>query len=308
MNAVLSMSLIMLICITNNRSVIRTTAFSTNARAAAANSNIFTSLENPTIAFSNHHLLVVNKPPGWHSVPNEGANNSVSSGSNSKCLLQYLKRHELGGGSNKDFLLPMHRIDQPCSGVILFAKNSKAATRITTAWKKGLVKKEYWCVVEGNIAQMKKRSIKEDDTSYQVSGILTRVDSSRSVVVRPSTSKTIGRLCQIQWKHLQTIHTSTKTMELISVKTSSGARHQVRAMLSHLLKSPVVGDLRYGFGSSSIPLPDQSVALHARSLFLPSVQLGNTTDILQKTPFISPIPSTWADYFGLQEDDVKNKE
>jgi len=306
MKAVLRMSLIMLIFITNSRSVTRTAAFSANARAAAANSNFFTSLENPTIVFSNHHLLVVNKPPGWHSVPNEGAN-SVSSGSNSKCLLQFLKRHELGGGSNKDFLLPMHRIDQPCSGVILFAKNSKAATRITTAWKKGLVKKEYWCVVEGNMAQMKKRSTKEDDSSYTVSGILTRLDSSRSVVVRPSTSKTIGRLCQIQWKHLQTIHTSTKTLELISVKTSSGARHQVRAMLSHLLKSPVVGDLRYGFGSSSIPLPDQSVALHARSLFLPSVQLGNTTDILQKTPFISPIPSTWADYFGLQEDDVKNK-
>ena len=71
---------------------------------------------------------------------------------------------------------------------------------------------------------------------------------------------------------------------------------QVRAMLSQLAKSPVCGDLRYG---ASGPLPDQSVALHARSLFLPTVDLGDTD--MKTMRFVAPIPKTWTQFFSLKE-------
>ena len=239
-----------------------------------------------------------------------------------------------------DFLLPMHRIDQPCTGALLYAKNSKAGTRITTEWKKGLVAKEYWCVVEGDVSEMMKRSRTLKKTSdrrkagnsndewqdeemhsmtdvYTISGILMRHESSRSVIVQPLPNKAKfddtalekgARLCHLHWKHIRTMPRVSKPwqntlklpqghrLELINVKTATGARHQVRAMLSQLLKSPVAGDLRYG---ATKALPDQSVALHARSLFLPTVQLGGTD--LSSSPFVSPIPSTWLEYFGLHE-------
>ena len=67
-----------------------------------------TKLLEPSIVFSNNHLLLVNKPPGYHSQPNE----SPALGNNSKCMLSKLKSLQLGGGSSKDFLLPMHRLDQ----------------------------------------------------------------------------------------------------------------------------------------------------------------------------------------------------
>ena len=99
-------------------------------------------LKQPAVLFQDNHLLVINKPVGWHSVPNPHPDLS-------RCLLSELKNRRLGGGSKKDFLLPVHRIDQPCSGVLLFAKTKKAASRLSTHWKNKLVQKEYLCVVPG---------------------------------------------------------------------------------------------------------------------------------------------------------------
>jgi 23S rRNA-/tRNA-specific pseudouridylate synthase len=109
-------------------------------------------LEIPEIIFSNNHLLVVNKPAGWKSQPGDGGgggSNHDGSYGDPKCLLTYLKSQSLGGGSQKDFLTPTHRLDQPCTGALIFAKNGKAASRVQVAWSKRKVQKCYWVVVEG---------------------------------------------------------------------------------------------------------------------------------------------------------------
>lgn len=112
------------------------------------------------------------KPPGWHSIPNGATasrteqfspavkngtisssssskhlhnNKSAAGGYNSKCLLTYLTRHELGGGSTRTYLKPLHRLDQPCSGILLLGKTTKAASRVQSAWKD--VDKTYYVVV-----------------------------------------------------------------------------------------------------------------------------------------------------------------
>ena len=135
-------------------------------------------LSPPAILYSDNHLLAVNKPAGWHSVPNntpkrpggwnredagftgggDESDNGRSATGGRKCLLTHLKSRGLGGGSKKDFLVPLHRIDQPCTGVLLFGKTSKAASRVTGVWKgtrkkrkstsspRGVVK-DYLCVV-----------------------------------------------------------------------------------------------------------------------------------------------------------------
>lgn len=111
----------------------------------------------PTVVYSDNHVLVVNKPAGWHSVPNHPSGNDSSGGggggglviggSSEKCLVTQLKSMGLGGGSQNNFLLPLHRIDQPCTGIMILGKTSKAASRITTLWKQKHVEKEYACVV-----------------------------------------------------------------------------------------------------------------------------------------------------------------
>mmetsp|Transcript_19530 Transcript_19530/g.28388 ORF Transcript_19530/g.28388 Transcript_19530/m.28388 type:complete len:130 (-) Transcript_19530:124-513(-) len=109
-------------------------------------------------------------------------------------------------------------------------------------------------------------------------------------------------------------------LHLVAVRTNNGARHVVRSMLSHVANLPIVGDVRYGSGSSGrggtvpnsafvqlpSPLADKSVALHARCIYMPTVKLGDEafTNILSTEPFVAPIPNTWKDFFDLTEEDV----
>ena len=178
-----------------------------------------------------------------------------------------------------------------------------------------------------------------DSKSYRLSGILTssggrngitRGERSKnaggSVVVKPllpghsSSDLANGRVCHIEWKHLLTLPaTSSNTRHLLSVTTDTGAKHQVRALLGLAGGTPIAGDLRYGNNHNSQyhnknsgyqqgkvdrPLPDGSVALHARSVFLPTVSLGGM-DFLEDEPFVASIPKQWRHFFGICEDDVK---
>lgn len=261
-----------------------------------------------------------------------------------------MKRRRLGGGSQCDFLNPMHRIDQPCSGALLLAKNSKAAKRVARAWKLGQVQKEYICVVESNsVDEIIKHSYRRsadsdalsdgsdqfgvetsvwgdcemwaDRISYSMTGVIQKRGTSSVIVTPlerpnadrpPATGDEVrGRVCHIEWCHLtklpiksdgqkRTVNQRLQqngNFELLLVRTNSGARHQVRALLSAVGSCPVAGDVRYG--SFHGPLPDKSVALHARRLYLPTVTLGGT-DLSE--PFVAPIPAIWLSYFGLTEE------
>mmetsp|Transcript_28873 Transcript_28873/g.53312 ORF Transcript_28873/g.53312 Transcript_28873/m.53312 type:complete len:427 (+) Transcript_28873:98-1378(+) len=321
-------------------------------------------LERPEIIFSNNHLLVVNKPPGWKSQPANGGgknhNMQDGGGSDPKCLLTYLKSQSLGGGSQNDFLTPTHRIDQPCTGVLIFAKNGKAASRVQVDWSKRNVKKCYWVVVEGGSVDRGERGAKMDGLellrsrsihssthkakTYRLSAILKSPggkggnarggrsnNAGGSVMVKPlppnlssseiDDSKN-GRVCHIEWEHLLSLPAKTpssSTRHLLSVTTDTGAKHQVRALLALAGGAPIAGDLRYGNSLNSqyynnqsrfrqgrvdLPLPDGSVALHARSVFLPTVSLGGM-EFLKDKPFIGSIPKRWRDFFGICEDDVR---
>lgn len=261
-------------------------------------------LPEPEVIFSNNLLLVVNKPAGYHSQPNE----SIEQATSKKCILSRLKGSQLGGGSNKDFLLPMHRLDQPCTGVLLFAKNSKAGTRIGNAFRKHQIEKDYFVVVEGDISTMKsKAELVEVNTRrmYRLRGeiVPTKAYSQRggkSVKFKPvsSTDKAVdGRVCELEWEPVLTL---SGNLHLLRVVTSTGAKHQVRAMMAQLNKSPICGDLRYGAKS---PLPDASVALHARSLRLPTVNFGEMD--MRNTRFIAPLPKSWNKFFNLTDEKIR---
>jgi 23S rRNA pseudouridine1911/1915/1917 synthase len=272
-------------------------------------------LPEPEALFSNNHFLVIHKPPGFHSQPNE----SLDAITSKKCLLSTLKGKGLGGGSNKDFLLPMHRLDQPCSGVLLLCKNSKAGTRVGNAFRKHLVQKDYFCVVTGDLETMIRNSVsignKGRPRMFKLTGVLQQSKPTpggkggKSVKFKPLPRTSDidangkGRICTLEWELL--VEGTNNGLHLVRVRTDTGAKHQVRAMMAQLAKSPLCGDLRYGARS---PLPDKSVALHARSLYLPTVSLGNM-DFLREYDqrFIAPIPKTWKKYFKLTEEGLQKR-
>lgn len=248
----------------------------------------------PTVLFSDNHLLVVNKPVGWHSVPNPEES--------PKCLLSELKRNQLGGGSAKDFLLPLHRIDQPCSGVLMLAKTSKAASRITSSWKQKRVQKEYLCVVSTTrLARLQQVStVVPENNDWQVlKGVMQPRDKTeRSVVIRPPSFKSTGRPVDLSWKLVKEIDgNNNDDFSMILVRTNSGARHMVRALLTQIGGCPIVGDVRYD--ATSLTLKDKSVALHAYRVILDErMKLGS----LETFEFEAPIPATWDNFFGISSD------
>jgi 23S rRNA pseudouridine1911/1915/1917 synthase len=249
-------------------------------------------LLKPKILFSSNHLLVVDKPPGWHSMPN-------SAEPSPKCLLSYLISQKLGGGSKQDFLKPLHRLDQPCTGVLLFGKTSKAASRIQSQWKKtstandgsgGIIQKTYHVVVVG---QPSWRNAKQPTVLKASAARSSRParkqpkNQNRSQSVRMIPDPQHGDY-QITCRVVQT--NTEKGFSLLEVQTNKGARHIIRAILS-AYQIPIMGDLRYG----NTKLPDASVALHASRVAF-SIPLGNQTDY----DFQAPLPQTWQQYFGFR--------
>lgn len=250
----------------------------------------FFALSPPTVLYSNNHLLAVNKPAGWHSIPN-------TDGMHKKCLLTWLKCASLGGGSRRDFLMPLHRLDQPCTGVLLLAKTSKAASRITKQWKRHHVTKEYQCVLPSCNAMkaLKGNSAPTyDECWYELKGLWKPSRKVGSVTMIPvkcsddytSSSAANLRLCTIEWRHVETMGKHP----VVLVKTREGSRHMIRALLSQVGGAPICGDLRYG---ALHALPDKSVALHASRVTLPdSLVLP-----LDQYEFDALLPTQWKSWF-----------
>lgn len=320
----------------------------------------------------------MNKPAGWITVAHS---DNTYEQRTKQCLLSNLKQRNLGGGSNADFLKPLHRIDQPCTGAVIYAKNGKAATRISNAWKKGQVHKEYYCIVEGTPNMSLKQTLmnsctlvrwSDDDSninsekslfgkndewngkdrflisgfirkarnrnnnnngkrsasrSMQVKAIpslfpsevrymdladfMAQIDSSSSSGKNSKNDKSDSRVCHMEIRPLLTVSSASgggtkgkKNYHLLAVRTFTGAKHQVRALLSGIAKLPIAGDLRYGAKTN---LPDKSVALHARKLFLPTVKLGDMNFLVDK-PFVAPIPDEWKTFFGMTEPMINQVE
>ncbi|CAB9522317.1 pseudouridine synthase C [Seminavis robusta] len=248
-------------------------------------------LPKPTIIYSDNHILVVNKPSGWHVVPNKPEEvvsskegEPQSHNTSTKCLLTQLQENRLGGGSQKHFLKPLHRIDQPCTGVVLFAKTSKAASRISKAWKANKVQKTYLCLIQPhNLESLRCNSISIHDNNSNQHHQWWKLEG---------------------YQHKRKKRVDSLISNVLLVETNQGARHMIRALLSQVGKCPILGDSRYGFNNKSTITPSSSyrhsVALHARGIVLPDdLTLGTTT----QRYFEAPIPNRdniWRDAHGHQ--------
>ena len=295
--------------------------------------------------YTNNHLLEVNKPAGWHSVPNTTtksnngkidsgiarpavASNTKDDGHHRKCLRSFVQSEQWGGGSDRVFVLPVHRLDQPCTGLQLYAKTHRAASRIQSRWRTD-VSKAYLIVLEESttvrtLLRAHDDARQREEGSPHWSLLEGYFDRSRrphpramsrnrsvgtagwSVTMKPSTSfvdqdprdpnNKQYRSCSLRYAVLD------PQCQLLLVETNDGARHMIRALFS-MVGACVAGDLRYGARKA---LPDGSVALHARRLALsPRIPLGD--DPLPPY-FLAPIPDLWKDHFGVTEQHVLHLE
>ncbi|WP_028667143.1 RluA family pseudouridine synthase [Runella zeae] len=193
------------------------------------------------VVYEDNHLIIVNKAPGL--LVQGDSTGDV-------CLLDLVKdyikqKYEKPG---EVFLGTVHRIDRPVSGLVVFARTSKALERMNEIFRKRDVQKTYWAVV-------RKHPPKKQDKL--VSWLVK--DESRNVVTAYDYPAPNAQKAELTYRVLGEINRHF----LLEVTPLTGRPHQIRVQLSQM-GCPIRGDVKYGFGK---PNSDGNINLHARRLF-----------------------------------------
>lgn len=220
--------------------------------------------KNLEILYEDNHLLVVDKPGGMLTQKDSTGDPSLQ-----EVGKQYLKEKYNKPGNV--FLALMSRIDRPASGVIVMARTSKAASRLTRQFKESTPRKIYWAIVEGKIPTKGKLF----DKIYR-----------RGATSYISEKKKKGKIAKLDFRRLAL----EKGNSLVRINLHSGRHHQIRVQFGHRGYS-ILGDFRYG---SEKKFPHRTIALHAREL--------TVIHPTKKEPmtFKSNIPQYWPDYFTYE--------
>ncbi len=192
------------------------------------------------ILYEDNHLLVVNKHSGDLVQPDPSGDGALEN-----WIKEYIKVRDEKPG--EVFLGVVHRIDRPVSGVVLFAKTSKALARLNQMIREGSIEKHYWAITE----QRPERESRE-----LVHYILRDAKSNRSRAL--DAQKGDSKLARLKYE----VKAASMRYTLVDVELLTGRHHQIRAQLSKI-GCPIKGDLKYGAKRSN---PDGSISLHSRSM------------------------------------------
>ncbi|MEH6771342.1 RNA pseudouridine synthase [Maribacter arcticus] len=199
-------------------------------------------IDNLQVLFEDNHLIIINKRPGDIVQGDKTGDKPLSD-----TVKAYLKKKYNKPGNV--YLGVVHRLDRPTSGIVMFAKTSKALPRLNKMFAEKDAKKTYWAVVknrpdepEKKLIHWMKRNTKQNK-SYANS---KEVNDSKKAIL---TYKLIKKL---------------DNYYLLEIDLETGRHHQIRSQLT-AIGCPIKGDLKYGFNRSN---ENGSIHLHARKLKL----------------------------------------
>ena len=177
------------------------------------------------VLYEDNHIVVVSKPQGVSSQPDE---------SGDKDMLTQVKEYvkEKYNKPGEAFIGLVHRLDRPTGGVMVFARTSKAAARLTEQMKAGEFDKTYFAVVCGRPRELKGKIV-----SY-----LKKDEKTNTVKIVPQTT-TDAKRAELDYEVLE--YNPDTNHSLVKVKLLSGRGHQIRVQMMSI-KCPVFGDQKYG--------------------------------------------------------------
>ena len=141
----------------------------------------------------------------------------------------------------------MHRLDRPTTGIVVFARTSKALTRLNELFKNRETQKTYWAIVKNKPSKTEDRLIhfiKRNEKNNTSKAHLKEVPDSKMASLDYTVFKELTNYFALE------------------INLHTGRHHQIRAQLA-AIGSPIKGDLKYGFDRSN---PDGGIHLHARKL------------------------------------------
>lgn len=217
------------------------------------------------ILYEDNHCIAVNKPCGWPSTHFDGEEETID-----RLVKSYIKEKYNKPGNV--FLGVVHRIDKPVSGVLLFAKTSKAAARLSEQFRDNVIDKIYWAMVEGEVKQ-----------TFGTLEDWLRKDRATGVVEITAPEDKDSKQAILNFQNLF-FHGNLTWLE---IRPQTGRTHQIRVQLSHH-GHPVHGDGKYGSPYRFGP----GIGLHARSLtFLHPTKHDPIT-------LVAEVPKAWKGRFA----------
>ncbi len=233
-------------------------------------------MSNLKVLYQDNHLIAVFKPAGILSQPTHKATawQSQKDELENACIMDDIKKYlkETYKKPGNVFLGLLHRLDRPVCGVMLFAKTSKGASRLSEQFRNHTIEKMYQAIVIGK--------------PEKHSGILVN-KLGKDEKLKKAKEYDDGKEARLFYEVLK----SNGRYSLLKIKIEGGKFHQIRSQLS-LAGLPILGDVKYG---AKDPLNDKSIALCATELsFVPATSN-------QTVKITTQIPTEWNNYLSTEE-------
>lgn len=210
------------------------------------------------ILYEDNHIIIVNKASGEIVQGDKTGDTPLS-----ETLKAFVKERDKKPGNV--FMGVVHRLDRPVSGVVVFAKTSKALSRLNAMFASGDVHKTYWAITRGTPAE----------PEAELHHWITSIERSNKSFAwnQPRAGAKEARLAY-------KLIASGDRYNLLQVRLMTGRKHQIRVQLSSI-GCPVKGDLKYGDKRSN---PDGSISLHARRIQFIHPVSGKEIDVTAPVP------------------------
>lgn len=215
------------------------------------------------VLYEDNHLIIVNKTNSELVQVDKSGDDSLE-----EMLKRFLKEKYKKPGNV--FLGVTHRLDRPVSGVVVFAKTSKALSRLNDMFRLGQVHKTYWAIVKN----------KPNQPEATLEHYLVRNEKLNKSYVfdteRPRSKKAV--------LHYKTLGRS-EHYALLEIDLKTGRHHQIRCQLASM-GCPIKGDLKYGYPRSNA---NGGICLHARRVQFVHPVSKESIDISAPLPLEEPV-------------------
>lgn len=215
------------------------------------------------ILYEDNHILIVNKRVGEIVQGDRTGDECLADTFKAFLALRNAK-------PGKVFLGIPHRLDRPVSGIIMFAKTSKALERLSAMFRNGDIHKTYWALCCG----------KPEPEQGELTDYLIRNEKlNKSFIAKRGPSEPGAKLARLRYRYVA----GTDRYHLLEVELLTGRHHQIRCQLS-AAGCTIKGDLKYGAPRSN---SDGGICLHSRNISFVHPVKGESVSVT------APVPEGW---------------
>ena len=225
------------------------------------------------VLYEDNHIIAVVKPAGVLTQGDRTGEVSLYD-----MVKDYLKEKYKKPGNV--FIGLVHRLDKPVSGIVLFGKTSKGASRLSEQFRNHTIQKTYYGIVVGKPKESR-GVLKEkvNKISFFAEGFTEKSDEELLAEIKKATKT---RTAELEYEVIK----SNNKYSLIKIMPKTGRFHQIRIQMANM-GHPILGDAKY---SRQKPLPDKSIGLCATAISFKTATEGKTINLE------IPLPDGWNKY------------